>query len=103
MEEKNMKSKNKKKEEKSFKTSFKDRVFEVTKKIPKGKTLTYKEVAKLVGSPKAFRAVGTVLASNFDPKIPCHRVIRSDGRIGNYNRGGSEAKTLILRKEKAIK
>jgi O-6-methylguanine DNA methyltransferase len=58
--------------------SFRKRVFGVVKKIPKGSVLTYKEVAKRAGSPKAFRAVGSILKANFDPTISCHRVIKSD-------------------------
>ena len=81
--------------------SFKDRVLAVVKKIPKGKTLSYKEVAILSKSPKAFRAVGTILSANKDKNIPCHRVIRSDGRIGKYN-GLRGDKMEILKKEKAI-
>lgn len=79
--------------------SFPEKVYSIVKKIPKGKVLTYKEVARRVGKPGAARAVGTVLSKNFDPKIPCHRVIRSDGKIGNYNRGGQASKIKILRKE----
>ena len=82
--------------------SFKEKVFEVVKRIPKGKTLTYKQVATKVGSPNASRAVGSILKTNFDPKIPCHRVIRSDGKMGGYNRGGIKAKLQILKKEKAL-
>lgn len=67
--------------------TFKEKVLEVVGKIPRGKVLTYKEVAKRVGSPKASRAVGNILHNNHDPKIPCHRVIRSDGKAGGYNRG----------------
>lgn len=79
--------------------SFKEKVFGVVAKIPKGKTLTYMEVAQLAGSPKAFRAVGNILNTNFNPKIPCHRVVRSDGTAGGYN-GGAEAKLRKLKKEK---
>lgn len=82
--------------------NFKEKVFEVVRKIPKGKTLSYKEVAKKAGSPLAFRAVGNILNTNFDPKIPCHRVVRSDGKLGGYNRG-EKLKKEILKKEKAIK
>lgn len=82
---------------------FKQQVYEVVKNIPKGKVLTYKEVARRVGKPKASRAVGTVLSKNFDPSIPCHRVIRSDGKVGNYNRGGSVEKMKILNQEGFIK
>ncbi|MGB9680977.1 MAG: MGMT family protein [Minisyncoccia bacterium] len=63
--------------------------------------MTYKEVAKLAGSPLAWRAVGNILKRNYDPKIPCHRVIRSDGKIGNYNRGAKKKKEL-LRQERAL-
>lgn len=77
---------------------FTQKVFEVVSRIPKGKTLTYKEVAKLAGSPKAFRAVGNILNKNYNPKIPCHRVIKSDGSLGGYNRG-VEKKKEILGKE----
>ncbi len=59
----------------------------VVAKIPRGRVLTYKKVAQLVGRPEAYRAVGNILNRNYDPKIPCHRVIRSDGKIGGYNRG----------------
>jgi O-6-methylguanine DNA methyltransferase len=78
--------------------SFKEKVYEVVKKIPKGKVLTYKEVAKKAGSPNASRAVGNILSKNYDPKIPCHRVIRSDGGMGGYNRGLNN-KIKILRQE----
>ncbi len=71
---------------------------DVVKSIPKGETLTYKEVAKRAKSPKAYRAVGNILAENFDPKIPCHRVIKSDGTPGFYNRGVKN-KIKLLRKE----
>lgn len=82
---------------------FKDKVLEVVRNIPKGKTLTYKEVARKAGSPGAFRAVGNIMARNWDPTVPCHRVVRSDGYIGSYNRGGSAAKRRILTKEGALK
>jgi methylated-DNA-[protein]-cysteine S-methyltransferase len=79
---------------------FKEKVFAAVRKIPKGRTLTYGQVAKLAGRPKAYRAVGNILNSNYDPEIPCHRVIRADGRIGGYNRGASLKKRL-LKKEGA--
>jgi O-6-methylguanine DNA methyltransferase len=77
---------------------FKNKVLEIVKKIPKGKTLTYKEVAILAGSPKAWRAVGNILNRNKNLKIPCHRVIKSDGSIGGYNRG-VKIKIALLKKE----
>ena len=78
--------------------TFKEKVLNVVSKIPKGKVLTYKEVAAKAKSPKAFRAVGNILNKNFNPQIPCHRVIRSDGKTGGYNRG-SDLKKEILEKE----
>ncbi len=83
--------------------TFADRVLDVVAQIPKGKTLTYKQVAALAGSPNAARAVGNIMKSNYRPNVPCHRVIRSDGKIGDYNRGGSKVKTKLLKKEKALK
>lgn len=78
--------------------SFSEKVYAVVKKIPKGKVLTYQEVARKAGKPKAYRAVGNILHKNHDPKIPCHRVIRSDHYAGGYNRGALE-KIRILKKE----
>lgn len=80
---------------------FKERVFRVVKKIPKGKVLTYKKVAQLALSPQAWRAVGSILNKNKNPKIPCHRVIRSDGKIGGYNQG-TKKKIVLLKKEGII-
>ena len=81
--------------------SFQEKVYAVIRQIPKGKVLTYKEVARRAGRPRAFRAVGNILNKNFDPKIPCHRVIRSDGKLGGYNRGVGE-KIRRLKAEGAI-
>ncbi len=78
--------------------TFKEKVLEVVKNIKKGEVLTYKEVAKRAGSPKAWRAVGNILNKNKNPKIPCHRVIRSDGKLGGYNRG-VKLKAKLLKKE----
>lgn len=83
-------------------SSFTKRVQDVVRKIPKGKVLTYGEVAAGAGSPGASRAVGSIMAKNFDPTIPCHRVIRSDGTIGSYNRGGPAAKRKLLEAEGAL-
>lgn len=82
--------------------TFGDRVRDVVSKIPEGKVLTYKEVARKAGSPNAFRAVGNMLNKNYDSKIPCHRVIRSDGKTGGYNRG-EDKKIKILKKEGVLK
>tara|TARA_B100001059_G_C17257082_1_gene297078 strand:- start:132 stop:362 length:231 start_codon:yes stop_codon:yes gene_type:complete len=69
--------------------------------IPKGKVKTYLEVAKAIGKPKAFRAVANAVAKNpFPPQIPCHRVIRSDGRLGGYSgKGGIRQKRELLKSE----
>lgn len=82
--------------------SFAKRVQDEVRKIPRGETATYAEIAARVGSPGAARAVGSVLRKNFDPDIPCHRVIRSDGNPGRYNRGDAE-KERLLREEGAIR
>lgn len=79
--------------------TFTEKVLSVVSKIPKGQTMTYKEVARKAGSPKAFRSVGSIMKQNFDEKIPCHRVIKSDGSLGDYNRGGTAKKAEILRSE----
>jgi methylated-DNA-[protein]-cysteine S-methyltransferase len=79
-------------------TDFQRDVYAVVVKIPKGKTMTYKEVASAAGRPRAYRAVGNVLNKNYDPNIPCHRVIKTDGSLGGYNRG-TERKKEILNKE----
>lgn len=81
--------------------SFKERVYQIVKKIPQGKVLNYKEVAKLANRPRAWRAVGNILAKNYNPKIPCHRVIRSDGKAGGY-REGAKKKIILLKKENLI-
>ena len=81
--------------------SFTEKVFCVVERIPQGKTMTYAEVARRAGSLRAYRAVGSILKKNFDPTIPCHRVIRSDGTLGEYNRSAEE-KDRKLRREKAI-
>lgn len=83
--------------------NFTTRVRDIVRKIPKGKTMTYKEVATKAGNSGASRVVGSIMKANFDLQIPCHRVIRSDGKIGEYNRGGPEAKLALLKKEGAIK
>lgn len=81
---------------------FQARVFAVVKKIPRGKVLTYKEVAQKIGSPKAYRAVGNALNKNYNKNVPCHRVIKSDGTLGGF-RDGSKAKEKILKKEGYLK
>jgi len=78
-------------------TPFSQAVLEKTLKIPRGQVRPYGWVAREIGHPAAVRAVGTALANNPIPYfIPCHRVVRSDGVIGNYGGGGPEAKKNIL-------
>lgn len=79
--------------------SFADLVRDAVRQIPKGETRSYGEVAAAIGRPGAARAVGTVMKNNYDPTVPCHRVITSDGKIGAYNRGGPERKRELLRAE----
>ncbi len=78
---------------------FAEDVREAVRQIPKGETRTYGEVAAVIGHPGAARAVGTIMRDNFDPTVPCHRVIRADGKIGEYNRGGPERKRELLQAE----
>ena len=82
--------------------SFTERVRDIVRKIPKGKSMTYTQVASKAGNSKAARAVGAIMRSNYDPSIPCHRVIRSDGKLGHYNRGGIRRKRELLKAEAAI-
>lgn len=82
---------------------FTERVLNVVSSIERGKTMTYKEVATRAGSPGAARAVGSIMKSNYRPNVPCHRVIRSDGVIGEYNRGGPSEKYKKLKKEGALR
>lgn len=82
--------------------TFADRVRAVVARIPRGKVLSYKEVARRGGSPRAYRAVGNILNKNRDYRVPCHRVIRSDGTLGGYA-GGTKLKEKILRREGFIR
>lgn len=89
--------------------TFAKKVIRIVAKISKGKTLAYKQVATRAGNPEAARAVGNILnryysecVKNKKLTIPCHRVIRSDGRLGGYAKGEKE-KRRLLQKEKAIR
>ena len=83
-------------------TKFQIKVWKYLKTIPKGKVKTYKQVAIGIKSPQSARAVANACAKNpYAPKIPCHRVIRSDGSLGGYSgRGGIMQKLKLLRSEK---
>lgn len=80
--------------------NFSQKVLDVVKKIPSGRTLTYKQVADRAGSPGASRAVGSLMAKNQDVTIPCHRVIRTDGKLGAYNGLRGKSKEELLAQEK---
>ena len=83
-------------------TKFQLKVWKYLKKIPKGQIRTYSDVAKAINKPKSVRAVANAIGKNpYAPKIPCHRVIRSDGALGGYSgRGGIKQKLKLLRSEK---
>ena len=87
-----------------MKESFKEKVYKIVKRIPKGKVISYAEVAWRAGSSGAARVVGNIMAQNKDPKIPCHRVICSDGRVGGYwgSRRNNKEKIKLLKKEGII-
>ena len=78
-------------------TKFQDKVYNLCKKVPKGKVTTYKEIAEALGT-KAYRAVGTALNKNpYAPKVPCHRVVNSDGFIGGFASGVSKKIRLLMK------
>lgn len=75
-------------------------VYAVTRRIPEGSVATYADIARAIGRPRAWRHVGTIMGRNRDPRTPCHRVVRSDGRVGGYGLpGGSARKIQKLRVE----
>ena len=84
-------------------TEFQKKVYDVVSKIPKGATLSYKEVAKKVGRPKAYRAVGNIMATHNIKGLPCHRVIKSDGSVGGFRSSfrDSKVKERMLKEEGA--
>ena len=82
-------------------TKFQIKVWVYLRKIPRGSVKTYSQVAKGIGKPLAVRAVANAIGKNpCAPKIPCHRVIKSDGSLGGYSgKGGLKTKKLLLKKE----
>lgn len=84
--------------------TFKSKVYEITRQIPKGKVATYGQIARLSGSPKAARAVGLLMRNNPDaPKTPCHRVVASDGKLTGYSgEGGMGGKRKMLESEGVV-
>jgi methylated-DNA-protein-cysteine methyltransferase-like protein len=85
---------------KVVKQTFKDKVYTLTKQIPKGKVATYGQLAKLAGSPGAARAVGMFMKTNPIPEIvPCYKVVASDGSLTGYSAGEG----ITTKKEKLLK
>ena len=82
-------------------SQFQIKVWKYLKTIAKGKVKTYKQVAIGINKPKSARAVANACGKNpYSPKIPCHRVIRSDGSLGGFSGpGGIKAKKKLLKKE----
>lgn len=85
--------------------NFSEKVYEVLRQVPKGKVTTYKELARKLGS-KAYRAVGTAMKNNPSaPEVPCHRVVKSDGKIGGYMgkmTGEEIAKKVVLLRNEGV-
>lgn len=82
------------------KSEFAERVRKVVRSIPKGKTMTYGLVAARAGKPGAARAVGTIMSGNTDKTVPCHRVVRADGKASGYNGINGSSREALLAKER---
>lgn len=80
-----------------MKKSFNERCYEVVRGVPKGKVVTYKEIARKLGS-RAYRAVGSAMKKNKDKNVRCYKVVKSGGEVGGFNKGVKE-KIKLLRKE----
>lgn len=77
-------------------TIFQKQVYDTTKKIPEGNIATYLSIAKAIDNPHAFRAVGNALNINpFAPEVPCHRIVKSDGRIGGFVKGQKMKRKML--------
>lgn len=83
---------------------FKDTVYKILREVPKGKVVTYGQLARLAGNPKAARAIGMYMAQNLDaPNTPCHRVVASDGALHGYSgNGGITTKKKMLQSEGVV-
>lgn len=78
---------------------FDEKVWKAISRVPRGKVTTYSQIARAIGSPKSMRAVGNACNKNpHSPKIPCHRVVKSDGSLGSYAHGSAK-KVRLLRAE----
>lgn len=84
--------------------TFRERVYKITKQIPKGKVATYGQIARLAGKPRAARAVGMLMKTNpLAPHVPCHRVVASDGNLTGYSAGdGITTKRAMLTSEGVV-
>lgn len=82
-----------------MKSNFTERVRTVVRGIKKGKTMTYGQVASAAGRPGAARAVGTIMSHNDDKSVPCHRVVRADGKPSGYNGINGPSREALLRAE----
>ncbi len=79
-------------------TIFQEKVYNILRKVPKGKVTTYGSISKILGN-KSYRAVGSAMKKNpYAPKVPCHRVIKSNGEIGGFA-SGTKNKISMLKKE----
>jgi len=78
-------------------TEFQSLVFAATKKIPKGQTRTYAQIAQIIGRPKSARAVGNALNKNRNQTVPCHRVIKSNGELGGFAFGAAKKRALLTK------
>jgi len=83
--------------------NFSERVYDLVKKIPKGKVMTYGQIAKKLDRPKAARAVGNILHQNTSSKIPCHRVVNQQGRMARHFAFGGEQKQRELLLKEGVK
>jgi O-6-methylguanine DNA methyltransferase len=84
-------------------TTFQKEVWEAMRRIPRGCVSTYGAIAEYLGRPRAVRAVGSAVGRNpFAPEVPCHRVVRADGQIGNYSGGEGVVTKISLLKEEGI-
>ncbi len=82
------------------KSNFAEQVRKVVRSIPKGKTMTYGLVASRAGRPGAARAVGTIMSHNDDKTVPCHRVVRADGKPSGYNGVNGPSREALLATER---
>ena len=85
-------------------SKFQQKVWKYLIKIPRGSVKSYLDVAKAIGKPKAVRAVASAIGKNpYSPRVPCHRVFKSNGTIGGYSgKGGVKTKRILLKREGII-